>query len=145
MRLKEIVEREGLLVKRKFKEEPEVRPYDTKMVIRRDVRDEVYDIEDAIADGFKLSLANMSMIYRLFLLTVQLYKDLNKETELRKVIPEELENSVNEIMDYYKNSETILDLKIKEEGLDFMKRIINRQKKIAEIVMNVTEPNAESK
>lgn len=145
MRLKEIVEREGLLVKRKFKEEPEVRPYDTKMVIRRDIRDEVYDIEDAIADSFKLSLANMSMIYRLFLLTVQLYKDLNKETELRKVIPEELENSVNEIMDYYKNSETILDLKIKEEGLDFMKRIINRQKKIAEIVMNVTEPNTESK
>jgi len=134
MKLKEIVTRNGMLVKRKFVEEPEVRQATPKMFIRKDIREQVYDIEDAIADGFKLSLANMSMIYRLFVLTVELYKDLGKDDELRAVIPEDLENAVNDIMDYYKNSTTILDLKIKEEGIEFIKRVIDRQSKIAKII-----------
>jgi len=134
MKLEKITTRDGMLVKTKFKEQTEELLATPKTYIRKDIREEVYDIEDAIADGFKLSLANMSMIYRLFLLIVKLYKDLNKEDELRAVISEDLENSINEIMNYYKDTKTILDLKIKEEGLAFMKRILDRQNKIATII-----------
>jgi len=139
MKLKKITERNGMLAKIKFVEQPEVLKATTKTYIRRDIREEVYDVEDAIADSFKLSLANMSMVYRLFLLIVQLYKDLNKEDELRKVISENLENAINGIMDYYKNTKTILDLKIEEEGLAFMKRILNRQNKIVDIIEKNTK------
>jgi len=139
MKLKKIVKRNGMLVKTKFVEEPEELLAVPKTYIRKDIKEEVYDVEDAIADGFKLSLANMSMIYRLFLLTVQLYKDLDKEDELRTVIPEDLETAINEIMDYYKNTKTILDLKIEEEGLMFIKRVLDRQSKIADIIVKNTE------
>jgi len=134
MKLEKITKRNGMLAKTKFIEKPEELPATPKTYIRKDIREEVYDVEDAIADSFKLSLANMSMIYRLFLLTVQLYKDLKKEDELRKVIPEDLENAVNKIMNFYKGTNTILDLKIKEEGLMFMERILDRQGKVASII-----------
>ena len=134
MRLEEKIIREGLLVKKSFLEVPEERPHDAKMEIRKDIRDEVYDIEDAIADGFKLSLANTSMVYKLFLLITNHMKNNNMTDELRKVIPEELENGINEVMAYYEKSTTLLDLKIKEEGFDFMKRIVDRQSEIAKIV-----------
>ena len=134
MRLEEKIIREGLLVKKSFLEVPEERPHDTKMEIRKEIRDDVYDIEDAIADGFKLSLANTSMIYKLFTLITNHMKNNNMEDELRKVIPEELENGINEVMAYYEKSTTLLDLKIKEEGFDFMKRIVDRQSEIAKII-----------
>ena len=134
MRLEEKITREGLLVKKSYVEVTEERPHDVKMEIRKDIRDEVYDTEDAIADGFKLSLANTSMIYKLFTLITNHMKNNNMEEELRKVIPEELENGINEVMAYYEKSTTLLDLKIKEEGFDFMKRIVDRQSEIAKIV-----------
>ena len=139
MKLQKITKRNGMLIKTKFVEQAEELPATPKTYIRKDIRDEVYDTEDAIADSFKLSLANMSMVYRLFLLIVQLYKDLDKEDELRAVIPVDLENAINEIMDYYKNTKTILDLKIEEEGLAFMNRVIERQNKIATIIENNTK------
>jgi len=135
MRLEEKVTRDGLLVKKSFEEVNEERPFDAKMQIRKDIRDEIYDMEDAIADGFKLSLANTSMIYRLFTLIVNVMKANKMEDELRKVIPEDLENAVNETMAYYEKTQTILDLKIKEEGFDFMNRIVDRQAEIAKIIV----------
>ena len=134
MRLEEKITREGLLVKKSFVEVPEERPHDVKMEIRKDIRDEVYDTEDAIADGFKLSLANTSMIYKLFTLITNHMKNNNMEDELRKVVPAELETGINEVMAYYEKSTTLLDLKIKQDGFDFLKRIVDRQSEIAKIV-----------
>jgi len=134
MKLKEIVVREGMLSTKKFVEEPEIRPNNIKMHIRKDIRENVYDTEDAIADAFKISLANMSMIYRLFLLVQKLYVADSNENGFHEIIPADLETAIEGIMNHYKDSKTIFDLKVEKEGLAFIDKLINRQSKIAEII-----------
>jgi len=141
MKLEKTIKRKGFLKKVTYSEVTEQNmPGNPKYAIREDVRKNVYDTEDAIADGFKMSLANTSLLLTIYTLVVNLYNDLDKSDELEEILPAEIKNDVDKLVTIFKESKTIYDLKVQEEGiLNFVTRLLSRQELIANIIEKKTK------
>ena len=135
MKLEKTIERKGFLRKVTYKEVPETNiPGSSKYVIRENIKTKVYDTDDAIADAYKLILGNTSLVFRLLNIIQELAEATDNQDIVNKYIPEEELSQLQQLFEKYRNTKTVFDIKLKEEGMSFFNRIIDRQGKVADII-----------
>ena len=98
---------------------------DSKSINRHKIQEDVFDIEDSVADNAKMMSLMMSMFYRLYeAMPQEVYDNLSPEDK----------GVVEYAINAFKSTRTRADNLFDAEGTDFIDRIFERQGKIGTIL-----------
>jgi len=126
MKYKETIEKQGLLFKRKYKQELDSISDTKKGKARKRINSELFDIEDSLADTTKMLFLVIAMLKRLY----DVNFDVNQLSQNDKDMIEYALNKYSEIT-------TWLDVKINKEGITLIDKLANRQNNLANIIEEV--------
>lgn len=98
---------------------------DKKSEIRYKIEQEVFDLEDSVADNAKMISLIISVLYRVY--------DIIPE-EQKKLMTDEDKSIIEAVFSNFKNISTRADVQFKQEGVEMVSRILDRQHKIGTII-----------
>ena len=122
---KKVKKTNGLLVENYFEETLTPPSKDEKVKKRYEIEKEVFDLEDSVAD-------NSKMISLIFSLGATIYDVLTDEQKSK--IPDEKRELIEYSIQRFKDTETWGDIQVKKEGKKAIDKLLDRQKKVAEIL-----------
>jgi len=126
MKYKEIIEQQGILFKRKYKQELDSISNLKKGKARERINTELFDVEDSLADTTKMLFLVIAMLKRLY--------DVNFDiTQLSQDDKDMIEYALNK----YSEITTWLDVKFNEEGIALIDKLADRQNNLANIIKEV--------
>ena len=115
----------GILYQTTIEEVPMVPSTSKKIMKRQEIQDEVFDLEDSVADNSKmisLMLTVMDRMYNTF-----------TETQKAKMTAED-RGMIEYMFSKFKVTETRADVQFKSEGLELVDRLLDRQATIGDIL-----------
>ena len=95
----------------------------SKGKIRKQIEEEIFDIEDSVADNAKLIFLLMASVKRLYKALPDNIKDNIEDKEM-----------LDTMIDTFDKTQSVADIKYKEEGNNMITRIFDRQAKLGSIV-----------
>ena len=101
---------------------------DNKLRIRKNIEEEVFDIEDSVADNAKMISLLLSMVMRIY--------EVLPEDSLNSLSPQD-KAIIEGTLGKFKVTETSADLKVKSEGMPFIYNILDRQAAVSKIIKEV--------
>ena len=96
--------------------------------IRKEINEQVFDIEDSLAD-------NAKMIFLLTSLLMRIYNAL--PDDIKGNLSDEDRQIVEYAFNKYTETTTRLDLQFQEEGIGIIDKLLNRQKEVANVIEEV--------
>ena len=125
----ESFERSGVLITKKIKEIPDEKQIDYKKgLARKKIEEEVFDIQDSVADNAKMISLLTSVVRTLW----EIIPDENK-----KVLPDDAKQAIEYVMGKFKETTTWADIKWAQEGIGFADKLLERQGNIGKIIKEV--------
>ena len=122
---KEVKKTNGLLVEKYIEEALTPPSKDEKVKKRYEIQKEVFDLEDSVAD-------NSKMISLIFSLGATIYDVLSDEQKSK--IPDGKRELIEYSIQKFQDTETWGDVQVKKEGKKAIDKLLDRQKKVAEIL-----------
>jgi len=99
--------------------------YGKKGLVRYEIHKQVFDIYDSVADNAKMISLLFSLVSRIW--------SVMPNTQKSKLSQDEVD-MINYVVNKFKEIRTRADVEFEKEGMNLIDRLMERQKKIGEIV-----------